>query len=140
MLRPAWLRDPAEATPARDLTVESRSTDGVLSVVIARAVAGTPKATHAGLGAILASVASDVSTDDLNVLGCLADDPLLAAAARMVRALAEDAVNEDEVTTVAALDEEAADHLTSIVNWPVRVRAAELVREFCERAAGATLG
>lgn len=122
------------------MTVESRSTVGVLSVVIARAVAGTPKATHAGLGAILASVASDVSTDDLNVLGCLADDPLLAAAARMVRALAEDAVNEDEVTTVAALDEEAADYLTSIVNWPVRVRAAELVRELCERVAGATLG
>ena len=111
MLRPGWLRDPGEATPARDLTVESRSAVGVLSAVIARAVAGTPKATHAGLGTVLAPVASDASTNDLSVLGSLADDRLLAAAAQIVRALAEDAVSEDEVTTVAALDEEAADYL-----------------------------
>ena len=140
MLRPGWLREPGEPTPARDLTVESRAAVGVLSAVIARAVAGAPKATRAGLVALLASVASDLSTDDLNVLVSVADDPLLAAAARLTRALAEGTVNDVEVAAVAALDEEAADYLTSIVNWPVRVRAAELVRELCERVAGATLG
>ena len=44
-------------------------------------------------------------------------------------------MTEDEIAKMAAADEEAADYLASIEDWPLRVRAVELARELAERVS-----
>lgn len=140
MLPPAWLRELGEPAPPRDLAVECRSAVAALAAVTARAVGGAELATRAGLVAVLAAVATDVPKADLGVLALVAISPVLAAAAALTRALADDSVTEENVAAAAAVDEEAADFLASIRTWPVRVRAVELVRELCEKVADEALG
>ena len=45
-----------------------------------------------------------------------------------------------DLRTRAAIDEDAADYLLHIDDWPIDVRAIELVRELCERTVATRLG
>ena len=69
-----------------------------------------------------------------------ADDARLASAAQLTLALAEQPPSDAELQRRAAIDEDAADYLLHIDDWPIDVRAIELVRELCERTVAPRLG
>jgi len=70
-----------------------------------------------------------------------ADDARLASAAQLTLALAEQQpLSDAELQRRAAIDEDAADYLLHIDDWPIDVRAIELVRELCERTVATRLG
>ncbi len=49
-------------------------------------------------------------------------------------------LSDAELQRRAAIDEDAADYLLHIDDWPIDVRAIELVRELCERTVATRLG
>jgi len=70
-----------------------------------------------------------------------ADDARVASAAQLCPALDEQQPLPDaDLQTRAAIDEDAADYLLHIDDWPIDVRAIELVRELCERTVDTRLG
>ena len=69
-----------------------------------------------------------------------ADDARLASAAQLTLALAGQPLSDAELRRRAAIDEDAADYLLHIDDWPIDVRAIELVRELCERTVAPRLG
>ena len=69
-----------------------------------------------------------------------ADDASLASAAQLTLALAGQPLSDAEPRRRAAIDEDAADYLLHIDDWPIDVRAIELVRELCERTVAPRLG
>ena len=137
MRRPAWLREPGETTPPRDLTVESQPAVAACVATLVHGATNAPPATRAGLVAVLAAVATDLPTTAVAALRPLDDDDdeRLATAACLTRMLTEDGVTDDVLLRLAEVDVDAADYLASIGGWPVGVRAVELVRELAERVA-----
>ncbi len=142
MLQPGWLRDPGGATPSRDLTEECLAAVMTCAADLARALREAPPATRAALVATLAATTPDAGSATLMALRPFEDDPdpRLAAAARAARLMADDALTNEDLLELASVDAEAADYLNSIVDWPVRVRAVELVRELAERVVAERLG
>ena len=132
---PAWLRDTGASTPTRDVAAESWSAVAASTARIAAAMNEAGPATRAGIVAVLAAVAAALTTVDLAALDHVANDGLLNVAVRLTHHLAEGTVTEHDIDIASGLDDEAADYLTSISDWPTQVRAAELVRELCERTA-----
>jgi hypothetical protein len=139
--RPSWLRQPGDEIPTRDLTEESRTAVAACVDQLGRAFAEAPVATAAGLVAVFATIADVLPSPAREKLLTLESrgDARLAAAARLTRMLAADAstITDADLQRLAATDAEAADYLESIADWPVRVRAVELVRELSERVVSA---
>jgi hypothetical protein len=64
------------------------------------------------------------------------DDERLAAAGRLTRMLTEDALTGDELPRLAGWTLRMPPSRPALGDWPVRVRAVELVRELAGRVAG----
>jgi hypothetical protein len=142
MWSPAWLREVGDEVPARDLTEDSRSAVAACRGALLDALPDAPPATQAALVAAVAAVAaSPTAGDPATALGALAalrpfendGDARLAAAARVVVLTAGQALTDHDLVELSAADGEAADYLTNIADWPVQVRAVELVRELVDR-------
>ena len=89
--------------------------------------------------ATIAASLSPAVRDTLASLSC-SGDVYLAHAAQLTLALAsEDLISDADLARHAAVDDEAADYLAHIEDWPVRTRATELVRELCERSIAGRL-
>jgi hypothetical protein len=88
--------------------------------------------------AVAAAVGDDAPNFALSTAAGVADDPdgRVIAAARLVSRPAEDptSISMAHVEAAAALDEEAADYLTSAYDWPPAALAMEVVRELAGRA------
>jgi len=53
--------------------------------------------------------------------------------------MADEAVTDEGLVELSAVDDEADDYLNSITAWPVRVRVVELVCELAERVVSERL-
>jgi hypothetical protein len=137
MLRPAWLREPGDDVPVRDLAEESRLAVAACGAQLARVLAEVSGAVQAGLVAVAAAIANALPVTARETLRRLeADsDVRLATAARVARHLADDSLSltDADLPRLAEIDDDATDFLDGIADWPVRVRAVELVRELGER-------
>jgi hypothetical protein len=113
------------------------------AAALGAALPTAPPATEAGLVAVFAATADHLDEPTRASLRRLesAADVRIATAAGVVGVLSRGLipVNED-LNTLARIDEEAADYLASIADWPGLIRAVELVRELCARVVGERLG
>lgn len=134
-----WLRQAGDSEPVRDLLMECRGAVAGQAGALVDALPRAPSATRAGLVAALAAVASDAPDEAARAVQVLNGEPnrLLAAAAEIIATLATGDVAAARIEQLSTMDDEAADYLSAIANWPSAARAVELTRELCERAAWA---
>jgi hypothetical protein len=142
MSRVGWLKQPGDAAPARDLTIESRTAVAASTPPLAEMLPTAPSATQAALIAVLAAARPDNPSPALASLQPFENDGdnRLAGGARLVRLLLSRSPTEDELKESTALDAETSDYLASIAMWPLEVRAVECVRELAERVVAERLG
>lgn len=134
LVRPRRLRTPADGTPARDLAEESRAAVTACAPAMATALPEAPPATRAALVAALGATAPARGSAVLTALRPFeADpDPRLATAALAVRLCAEGALTGEDLAELSSVDDDAADYLTTLAEWPIPLRVVELVRELAE--------
>jgi hypothetical protein len=133
----AQLRSPYDPAPDTELDETCRQALAAASDTLDLPLAAGPPATQAGLVAVAAAIAASLSPAARDAIARLshADDACLASAAQLTMAIASaDPVSDADLARHALVDEEAADYLAHITDWPVRSRAIQLVRELCERS------
>lgn len=137
----AWRSGESEPD-AGDLTVACRDAVAAEAPRLADALGDADGASRTALVAAVAAVV----TERPELAGAVAEatagdgDERVVAAGDVVLMLAENAVDEDELPRLAALDDDVADYLDGIADWPPEIRAVQLVRELCERVAWERLG
>lgn len=134
MRRTAWLREPGDAASPRDLTVECRGAVAACTAMLLEGFSTTPSATRAALVAVLVAAPAD-SAATVAAWRTFEEDPdaRLATAARVGQLLLRGSLTEAELLDCAAVDDETADYVASLGEWPLEVRAVEVVRELAER-------
>lgn len=138
----AALRSPQDPAPDTELDQTCRQALAASSDTLQGPLAAGPPATQSGLVAVAATIAASLSPAARDTLATLSrsDDVYLANAAQLTLAIASRTLISDaDLVRHAAVDEEAADYLAHIKDWPVRTRATELVRELCERSIAGRL-
>jgi hypothetical protein len=133
----AAIRGAEDPVPDRELDHDCRQALANASGLFDQGLTAGPPATQAGLVAAAATIAQCLSPTARAALTNLAhsDDVYVANAAQLTLALAdEQTIAETDLVARTAIDEEAADYLTYIDDWPTNVRAVELVQELCERS------
>jgi hypothetical protein len=139
----APLRGPQDPAPDTELDETCRQALAAAGNLFDVPLAAGPPATQAALVAAAATIAASLSPAAKDALASLShsDDIYLANAAQLTLAIAdEDSISEADLARHAAIDDEAADYLTHISDWPARIRATELVRELSERSIATRLG
>ena len=139
---PAALRTPNDATPSTELDQDCRHVVANASRALDDAFNSAPDAIQAALLAIAAAIAPLLTPAAREAITnqAHADDPRLAHAAQLVLALAdEQPIAQADLVAHAAIDEDAADYLTHIADWPTRMQAVELARELSERSVATRL-
>jgi hypothetical protein len=139
----APLRSPQDPAPDTELDETCRQTLAATSDLFDVPLAAGPPATQSGLVAVVATIAASLSPAAKDTIANLShsDDVCLAHAAQLTLAIASgDPVSDADLARHAAVDDEAADYLAHIDDWPAPSRAIELVRELCERSIARRLG
>lgn len=126
-----WRRPEREPAPGRDLVDESRLAVAAHAGALVAALSGAPPPVATGLLAALAAVAPDAPVEAeaaaRQALG--AADRRITAAAEILRGLARRDLSDVRLRELADLDPTARDLLPAIAEWPVEVRAAQIVQE-----------
>lgn len=138
----AALRSPQDPAPDSELDQTCRQALAASIDALDVPLAIGPPATQSGLVAVAATIAASLSPAARDTLASLSrsDDVHLANAAQLTLALAsEDPIYDADLARHAAVDDEAADYLAHIDDWPIRTRATELIRELCERSIAGRL-
>ncbi len=133
----ASLRSRQDPAPDTELDETCRQALAATSDTFDVPLAAGPPATQSGLVAVAATIAASLSPAAKDTIANLShsDDVYLANAAQLTLAIAsEDPVSDADLARHAAVDEEAADYLAHIGDWPAHTQAIELVRELCERS------
>jgi len=132
VMRLPWWRSPGhKPAPARDLVEECRHAVADHAARLVDALPLAPPLVAAGLLAALAATASYAPLEAETAARRFLDarDPRIAAAAELLRGLALHDVSDERLQELAGLDPAALDLLQGTEEWPVEVRAAQVVLE-----------